>query len=174
MRRSPARMRALHLLRHAKSSWDDPSLADVDRPLAPRGRRAATKIGAHLRRAGIAPALVLSSPSRRTLETLELLKLPDQRVLIEEALYAAGADELLAVLRTVPRSVPSVLLIGHNPGLQQLAVQLAGSGDERDLDRMRAKLPTGALASFELAVTDWKEPAAGTGTLVGYVVPKEL
>jgi phosphohistidine phosphatase len=167
-------VKTLHLLRHAKSSWDDPSLADLDRPLATRGRRAAGKIGAHLRRAGIAPELVLSSPSRRTLETLDLLKLPDERVRIEDALYAGGADELLAVLRTVPRSVPSVLLIGHNPGLQQLAVQLAGSGDDRHLERMRVKLPTGALASLELAVTDWTELAAGAGTLVGYVLPKEL
>jgi phosphohistidine phosphatase len=167
-------MKALYLLRHAKSSWDDASLDDFDRPLAPRGRRAATKLGDYVRTSGIEPALVLCSPARRTRETLELMGPVEGEVRFNRSLYGAGSDELSTVLRAVSGELASVLLIGHNPGLQQLAVELAGRGDGRQLERMREKMPTGALASLELAVEEWHELAAGTGTLVGYVVPKEL
>jgi phosphohistidine phosphatase len=167
-------MRALHLLRHAKSSWDDPSLADADRPLAPRGRRAAKKVGAYLRSARIEPALVLCSPSQRTRQTLELIRPHAVETRFDRALYGAGPDELCAVLRSVRGEVPSVLVIGHNPGLQQLAVLLAGAGDERQIARMTAKMPTAALASFDLNIGRWDDLRQGDGTLVGYVVPKEL
>jgi phosphohistidine phosphatase len=166
-------MKALHLLRHAKSSWDDPSLDDFERPLAPRGRRAARKVGRYLRTSGTHPALVLCSPARRTRDTLELLGPAGGEMRFDRALYGASAEELTAVLRALPGEVPSVLLIGHNPGLQQLAIQLAGDGDEGHLERMREKMPTGALASLEL-VGGWGELTVGAGRLVDYVVPKEL
>src|SRR5207244_1171995 len=120
---------------------------------APHGRRAAKKVGAHMRPAGIAPALVLCSPSRRTRETLELLgDVIEVDVLLEPALYAANEDELLGVLRGVPARVPSALVIGHNPGLQRLAVALAGSGDEEQIARLTDKMPTAALASFAMPI----------------------
>ena len=130
-------MSRLYLLRHAKSSWDDPGLVDHDRPLAPRGRQAAEAIGAYLREHDIGPELVLCSSAARTRETLERVGLTGQ---IEDALYGAGASALLARLHEVPDEVASVMLIGHNPGMRQLAVDLAGLDD---------KFPTAALATLE-------------------------
>jgi phosphohistidine phosphatase len=167
-------MKRLYLLRHAKSSWDDPTLADHDRPLAPRGRRAAKVMAKHLARKGIAPELVLCSPSRRTRETLMRI-VPglgkSANVRIEAELYAASAAALLEVLHEVPDEVESVMLIGHNPGIQDLALSLAGAGSE--IPRLRSKFPTAALATLELNRT-WRELAPGSAELVWFVKPKEL
>jgi phosphohistidine phosphatase len=167
-------MKRLYLLRHAKSSWDDPTLADDARPLAPRGRRAAKVMAKHLRRRGIAPELVLCSPSRRTRQTLtriapSLGKGVD--VEIEPELYAASATTLLELLREVPEEVESVMLIGHNPGIQELALSLASGGSESI--RVRSKFPTAALATLELNA-NWRELAPGSAELVSFVKPKEL
>jgi phosphohistidine phosphatase len=166
-------MRTLCLLRHAKSSWADPTLADSERPLAPRGRRDAKRIAKHLRRLGCEPELVLCSTAVRARETLELVRpaLGASTVMLEEELYAASCDELLARTRLVPDTVPSVVLIGHNPGLQQLALLLASGG--ADLGRLEAKFPTGALATLALATT-WSRLAPADATLAAYVVPKQL
>ena len=167
-------MKRLYLLRHAKSSWDDPTLADHDRPLAPRGRRAAKVIAKHLGRKGISPELVLCSPSRRTRQTLKRLaprlgKNADIR--IEPELYAASAPVLLEVLHEVPDEIESVMLIGHNPGVQDLALSLAGAGSE--IPRLRNRFPTAALATLELNGS-WRELAPGSAELVSFVKPKEL
>ena len=167
-------MKRLYLLRHAKSSWDDPTLADHDRPLAPRGRRAAKVMAEHLRREGIAPELVLCSPSRRTRQTLKRLAPGLGRnadVQIEPELSAASAAALLEVLHEVPDELESVMLIGHNPGIQDLALSLAGTGSE--IPRLRGKFPTAALATLELSGT-WRELAPGSADLVSFVKPKEL
>jgi phosphohistidine phosphatase len=167
-------MKRLYLLRHAKSSWDDPTLADHDRPLAPRGRRAAKVMAEHLRREGIAPELVLCSPSRRTRQTLKRLAPglgKNADVLIEPELYAASAAALLEVLHEVPGELESVMLIGHNPGIQDLALSLAGTGSE--IPRLRGKFPTAALTTLELSGT-WRELAPGSAELVSFVKPKEL
>jgi phosphohistidine phosphatase len=166
-------MRTLCLLRHAKSSWADPTLADSERPLAPRGRRAAKRIAKHLRRLGCEPELVLCSTAVRARETLELVRpaLSRSTVMLEEELYAASCDELLARTRLVPGTVPSVMLIGHNPGLEQLALALASAGDE--LERLAAKFPTAALATLAVA-NSWSRLAPGDATLEAYVVPKQL
>jgi phosphohistidine phosphatase len=157
-------VRTLHLLRHAKSSWDDPSLADHDRPLAGRGRRDAKRIAEHIRRSGIEPELVLCSTAARTRETLALVEpaLGSPAVELEDDLYGASADELLARIRRVPDAVGSVLVIGHNPGLHELALALAPDGPF-------GKFPTGALATFSLP-----EGRSGPAVLTGYVVPKAL
>ena len=120
-------MKRLFLLRHAKSSWDDADLADRDRPLAPRGRRAAGAIARHLRDEEISPSLVLCSPARRTRETLEAVD-PSGDVRIEDELYGASEAELLERLRRVPEAIESVMLIGHNPAIQELALGLASRG----------------------------------------------
>lgn len=151
-------MKRLYLLRHAKSSWDDESLPDHDRPLSGRGRRAADAIGRHLRDEGIAPELVLCSSAARTRETLARIGLDGE---IERALYGAGASELLARLRELPPSVESVLMIGHNPGMHDLALALTGEPSD--------KYPTGALATIEL--DDW---TARSGRLIAFVRPREL
>jgi phosphohistidine phosphatase len=166
----------LYLLRHAKSSWDDTSLADHDRPLSRRGRGAAQKVAGYLQETGIRVELVLSSPSLRTRETLELVEpaLADAEIRFEPELYGASEAGLLATLHGLPDDVESVLLLGHNPGMQQLAVDLAGRGGADLVERLRAKMPTAALAALAFAVDTWDEVAAGKGELIVYVVPREL
>ena len=166
-------MYALYLLRHAKSSWADPGLADRERPLAPRGRRDAKRIAKHLGRLGCSPELVLCSPAVRTRETLEVVRpvLADSTIVLEEDLYGASSDRLLARLRRVPDTVASVMLVGHNPGLHQLALALASSGDE--LGRLEAKFPTAALATLGVP-KPWSRLAPGDATLSAFVVPKQL
>jgi phosphohistidine phosphatase len=167
-------MRTAYLLRHAKSDWSDRTLADHDRPLARRGRRDAKRIAKHLRRLGLEPALVLCSSAERTRETLELIRpaLGGSRVLVEERLYAASSDALLERLRAVPEPVASVMLIGHNPGIQELALALAAAGAEREL--LAAKFPTGALATLAVLVATWSRLAAGDAELTAFVAPKQL
>ena len=165
-------MRQLFLLRHAKSSWDDPGLADHDRPLAPRGRRAAKLIARHLADEGIEPALVLCSSSVRTRETLDRLGLADHvAVEVEPRLYAASESELLDRLREVNDDVESVMLIGHNPGIEELALALAGSGE--DLDAVARKFPTAALATLEFD-GPWSDLGPGDAELTAFVKPKQL
>jgi phosphohistidine phosphatase len=163
----------LYLLRHAKSSWADASLPDHERPLAPRGLRDAKRIAEHLVEQGIEPELVLCSTAARTRETLELLRpvLRTSTVEFEDELYAAAAGDLLARVRLVPDGVESVMLIGHNPGLHQLALMLASTGDE--LERLAAKFPPAALATLGLSTT-WRRLSPGEASLTAYVVPKQL
>jgi phosphohistidine phosphatase len=167
-------MRTLYLLRHAKSSWSEPSLPDRERPLAPRGRRAAKRIAAHLARLEIEPALVLCSSATRARETLELVRpaFVEAPVQIEEELYAASADRLLERLRAVSDTVASVMLIGHNPGLHDLALTLASTGAE--LERLSAKLPTAALVTLALPEATWSGLAEGDAELAAFVVPRQL
>ena len=167
----------LYLLRHAKSNWDEPGLADHDRPLAKRGRKAAARLREHLREVGAEPDLVLCSSAVRATETFERVRDglgPEPRVEVEGGLYGAGADALLRRLRSLPEDVGSAMLIGHNPAMEELAAELCR--DEGDADaraRMEAKYPTGGLAtlSFERpwSALDW----AGA-TLEAFVVPREL
>jgi phosphohistidine phosphatase len=166
-------MRRLFVLRHAKSSWDDPGLPDHDRPLARRGRKASKLIAEHLRLEGVSPELVLCSSAARTRETLERMMpaLPGAEVSIERGLYGASADDLLSRLRRVPDAVGSVMLIGHQPAIQELVLDLAGDG--ADLNRVRVKFPTAALATL-LFAGGWSELEPGGAELVAYVRPKEL
>jgi phosphohistidine phosphatase len=163
-------VKRLYLLRHAKSSWDDPGLEDHDRPLARRGRKACKKLSKHIRREGMKPGLVLCSSARRALETLELIAdaLGDVPVKVEDGLYAADSEYLLARLRALPESVSSALLVGHNPGLQDLAAALASGAAP-----VAEAFPTGGLASFELD-RPWPELGPGGAELVAYVAPREL
>src|SRR5262245_14559736 len=163
----------LLLLRHAKSSWDEPSLADRDRPLAPRGHKAAERMAEHLRSNGPAVDLVLCSSALRTTETLEHIgrAFGDAEMVVEDGLYGASDDELLERLRAVPNDADGVALIGHNPGIQDRATGLAGGGD--DLERMRTKFPTGALAVLEFDAP-WGDLSPGGCRLVAFVTPKDL
>ncbi len=168
-------MHTLYLLRHAKSSWSDPTLPDEERPLAPRGRRDAKRVAKHLVQLGIEPELVLCSSARRTRETLELIRSAldaTTSVVLEAELYAATADTLLEHLRAVPDGVASVLLIGHNPGLQDLALLLASAG--AGLSRLEAKFPTAALATLTLPKDTWRELSQADAVLDAFVVPKQL
>jgi phosphohistidine phosphatase len=130
----------------------------------------------HVGIAGIAPALVLCSTARRATETLDAIlpaleHPPD--VHREDELYGASADELVRRLRGIPPSVPSALVIGHNPGIESAALVLAGGGDPALLAQLRDKMPTGALATLELD-GEWTDAAPGTARLLSFVVPREL
>jgi phosphohistidine phosphatase len=169
--------RRLYLLRHAKSSWSDPNLDDHARPLAPRGEEAVRRLHRHLaRHPDAAPELVLCSSARRTTMTLDgiLGALPariDMR--IEDGLYAASGGRLLERLRQVADGVSGVMLIGHNPGLEDLAFLLVGADDDEITRRMATKFPTGALATLTFAGS-WAALAPGTATLESFVVPRDL
>lgn len=172
-------MHQLLLLRHAKSAWDDPTVNDRDRKLNGRGRRAATAMRTALRARGLAPDLVLVSPATRTLETLALLDPWDETPLIEQldSLYLAPADRLLEELRLVPETVRSVLLIGHNPGLHDLAVHLAGpralAAASVAIDRLVSGYPTGTLAEFSIA-GPWRDLGLGGGQLLHLLRPRDI
>ena len=168
-------MHTLYLLRHAKSSWADPAVPDHARPLAARGRRDGKRIAKHLVELGIEPELLLCSSAERTRETLELIRpalSATSTVMLEAELYAATSDTLLERIRALPDTVASVMMIGHNPGLHDLALVLASAGAE--LGRLKAKFPTGALATLELSNTTWSELSQADVVLAAYVVPKQL
>ena len=170
-------MKTLFLLRHAKSSWSEPGLADFDRPLNERGRRAAPLIARHLARGGLLPDLILCSAALRTRETLTLM-LPglarDAVVRIESGLYGADAGTLLRRLERVEAAVDCVLLIAHNPGLEDLAAGICGGGPEPMRRRMDEKFPTAALAAFALDAARWSSLREGAAILTDFVLPKEL
>jgi phosphohistidine phosphatase len=169
-------MHQLLLLRHAKSSWDDAKLADRDRPLNKRGYRAAASMRQAIIDLGLIPDLVLVSPARRVHETLAALEPWDETPLIEsiEALYLANAEQMRTLLQEVNETVRSVMLIGHNPGMQELAAQLAaGSFDSEFKRRLLAGFPTAALAEFSVG-TRWEQLDAGATRLVRFLTPKTL
>jgi phosphohistidine phosphatase len=169
------RVRTVILLRHGKSSWSDPTLADLDRPLAPRGERASRTIAKYMRRKKIRPALVLCSPSLRTRQTLEAIESSlgkGSAVKLVPQLYAASERELLERLRAVPDSVGSVMLIGHNPGLHDLARALASRG--ADLPKLEQKFPTAALATLAVDSNSWAVLRPGDAELINYVIPRQL
>ncbi|HEY3726179.1 MAG TPA: histidine phosphatase family protein [Solirubrobacteraceae bacterium] len=158
----------LLLLRHAKSSWDDPAVADHDRPLAARGHKAAKLIGARLRTDQTPISLVLCSSARRARETLDLVA-PPGKIEIEDGLYGASADELLQRVRRVPDEFKSVMLVGHNPAIHDLAVELLSNAGELAV----AKFPTGALATLTFTGS-WGALAPRRAELVAFVKPREL
>ena len=165
----------LFILRHAKSSWDEPGLADHERPLAPRGRRAVEAIAAHLKAAGIAPDLVLCSSARRARETLEGAAVGGEHM-IEPDLYGASCEDVLERLHRVPEDVGSVMIVGHNPTLQALVLRLTDDHDGSDgsgLADVRRKFPAGALATLTFDGT-WTELSPRSARLAAYVRPKSL
>jgi phosphohistidine phosphatase len=166
----------LFVLRHAKSSWNNSHLGDHERPLAPRGRRAAEALAVHIGALDPPPALVLCSTARRARETIEplLRRLPDStEVLIEDDLYGAPAPMILARLREVPDDTRSVLVVGHNPGLEDLVRGLGTGGDADLLERVRTKFPTGAFATLTFD-GPWKELGPAAARLQAFVVPGDL
>ncbi len=159
----------LLLLRHAKSSWDDPGLDDHDRPLAPRGRRAAKRIGAHLRSHRTEITLVLCSSAQQARQTLDRLGLAPGEVLIDDELYGASAQELLERIRRVADGVEAVMVIGHDPAIHDLAVRLVAGADQDAV----AVFPTAALATLGYA-GPWSSLGPARCELVEFVRPRDL
>jgi phosphohistidine phosphatase len=167
-------VRTVLLLRHAKASRDNPDLLDFERPLAARGEEAAPRMGEFMAAAGLAPEQVLCSGARRAVETWQRMapRVGNLAAAIEDDLYMASADTIIDRLRALPTEVRSVLLIGHNPGLEEAALRLCGSGKDKSLQRMRKKFPTCALAV--IAFEEGSELADGAGCLEAFVQPRDL
>jgi phosphohistidine phosphatase len=169
-------MKTLVLMRHAKSAWDNADLPDGDRPLSPRGQKAAPQMGARLAKAGYRPDVVLCSPAQRARETLDLLadSLPKKaKVQHLKELYMAVPREMLNAVAKVPDSAETVMLVGHNPGMGSLAGWLAGEGDSETLSKIRRKFPTAGIAVITFDVDRWSDVAGEGGTLVAFLRPRD-
>jgi phosphohistidine phosphatase len=166
------------LLRHAKSSWTDPGVDDRERPLNPRGLKAAPVMGAFMRKEGLIPELVFCSPARRARETWRLVAeqlRAAPKVIVDEAIYDFGNGGRVAeAVRQQAGKAPSVLVAGHNPSLERLAQRLASDGDEKARRRMEEKFPTGALAVIDFAISDWHDLGTAQGILVSFTRPRDL
>ena len=172
-------MRQLLLLRHAKSSWDDGSLEDRERPLNQRGRAAVGALREAMANLGLTPDLVLVSPAARTRQTLAALEPWDETPLVDEVqeLYLADPEQLLAILRAVPETTRSVMLVGHNPGLQELTLLLIGpealQPANPDMRRLMDSFPTAGLVEFAIA-GPWSTLGKGGARLQRFLDPREL
>lgn len=168
-------MRRLLLLRHAKSAYPA-GVADIDRPLGERGRKAAPLMAAYIEREGLRPDHAMVSPARRTQETWEAVReaLPDTPMETVPSIYEAAAGRILDAVRSAPPEAASLLVIGHNPGLGDLAQRLVGEGPKDLRDDLREKFPTAALAVLEFDADDWSGIAPGSGRLTRYVRPRQL
>jgi phosphohistidine phosphatase len=170
-------MRTLLLLRHAKSSWEMPGLADLDRPLAPRGRQVAPSMARLMVKRRWVPDLVLRSQAERVRETWQLMapvlgeQIPCKTL---RTIYPGAPSRLLMTLHRAPAEAATVLLIGHNPGIAAFAASLCGAGSKKALERMSTKFPTAALAVIGFDVERWSDVAAGGGRLEAFVRPKDL
>jgi len=170
-------VKTLTLLRHAKSGWDEAVPRDFDRPLNAKGRRAALLVGQHLRKCELAFDHVVVSPAVRVTETIAgveagygaaLGAVEDRRA------YLASAGTLLDIVRETPGDAERLLLIGHNPGLEDLVLLLVPGASNDLRDRVEEKYPTGAVAEIGFDVTDWSGVAAGGGTLTRFICPRDL
>jgi phosphohistidine phosphatase len=170
-------MLTLSLLRHAKSSWSNPTLPDRERPLATRGVTDAPLMGKAMAERGIDPELVLCSSARRTRDTLDLV-LPELRVEPKvdyvDALYHASPEQMLEMLHGIQPGANRVMLVGHNPEIQAFALDLVGAGPKHFRDRLSMKYPTAGLAVINFASGLWKSVGMNSGTLNLFLSPKDL
>ena len=167
-------MKRLGILRHAKSDWDDLSQRDFDRGLNARGRRGAALMGAHIRSNYAGWDQLLASPAQRVKATLAEAALGIQAD-YDQSLYLADPATLLRQLRAVPAEADSVLLVGHNPGLQELALDLVAPGGENaHFSAVLMKYPTAGFAVFECDIEDWADLGAGCGRIVHFTRPRDL
>ncbi|MDF7774217.1 histidine phosphatase family protein [Sphingomonas sp. AOB5] len=169
-------MKTLTLLRHAKSGWDDPVARDFDRPLNTKGHRAAQAVGRYMKAIGLSFDHVAASPAVRVVETLgevelgygsELAPAWDQRI------YLASAATLLDLVHELPEGAASVLIAGHNPGLEELVLTLIPDGDHLR-DDVEVKFPTASLAEMRFAVERWSDVKPGAGELIRFTRPRDL
>lgn len=171
-------MLTLMLLRHAKSSLADAGQADIDRPLNGRGKHAAMAMGRHMAVNDLVPKLVLCSPARRARETWDLLArelATVPAIIMVPEIYSFGDGKtLMECLRDKAGPAQSVLLVGHNPSIAGLAQSLAGKGSDRLRERLEGKYPTAALAVISFDLNNWEALAAGSGTLLRFVTPKDI
>jgi len=164
-------MKTLYLVRHAKSSWDDIDLSDIDRPLNDRGKKDAPKMGKRLKERDIFPDVMLSSPAKRALETCKViakaLGFPEEKITIDKRLYHASEDQLLKVVQGLKDrhdNVEVIMIFGHNPGLTDFTNAL--------LNETIGNIPTCGVVGSTIRATSWKETAFGSGKLNFFDFPK--
>ena len=169
-------MKTLTLLRHAKSGWDDPVSRDFDRPLNPRGRKAARTVALEMKAQGLAFDRVLASPARRVVETLEEVAGTFGALSPEydRRLYLASASILLEIVRGTGDEVGRLLLVGHNPGLEQIALHLSGQDGCGMRGDIEVKYPTATVVEIELPVEHWAQVKEGAGNLTRFIRPRDL
>jgi phosphohistidine phosphatase len=169
-------MKSLTLLRHAKSGWDDGVARDFDRPLNPRGRRAARTVGEKMKAEALAFDMVLASPARRVVETIEEVETAfgPLEAGFDERLYLASPTTLLDIVHGSGDGFESLLLVGHNPGLEALALLLTAKGDGALRAEVEIKYPTGTLAEIRFGAERWRDIRGGTGELVRFIRPRDL
>lgn len=170
-------MKTLYLLRHAKAVPTEPDMDDIERPLAERGRDDARRLAEFIRAQAMRPALVLCSTSERTRETWELIALAvgaacDVKLL--RWLYLAPASRLMSELQRLPASVDRVMIIGHNPGLEELAQDLVTNSRSTAARALREEYPPGALAKIALAIDQWSDAGPRSGRLARFIRPTDL
>lgn len=167
-------MKTLGLLRHAKSDWDDMAKRDFDRGLNDRGRKGAALIGAHIARHGVKFSRLLASPAERVRQTL-VTALPDMEPEFDQRLYLASTDTLMDVLREKSGDADAVLVVAHNPGLQELLFELVPpSAEDAMFDDLSSKYPTATFAVFTLDIDDWSELDEDCGRLVHFKRPRDI
>lgn len=163
-------MKALYIMRHAKSSWDDLDKSDFDRPLNDRGERDAPRMGKRLKEKDIHPDLIICSPAKRTWSTskriADILKYPKKNIKTVKSLYHADEEIILETLQNVNDNANVVILVGHNPGLTDFTNTL--SEDETNIDN----IPTCGIVAFEFKVESWKEIKWGSGKMLFFDYPK--
>jgi len=160
-------MKTLFVLRHAKSSWDDPDLADYDRPLNGRGNETAPFMGKVMTRNKFTPALILASPAARARETAVLVRKSAEfkaDIKHDERIYEASPQTLLQVVAGIDDAFESAMLVGHNPGMEGFIRLTTGKPES---------MPTAALAVIDLEIDEWQQIAAGSGTLRKVIRPKD-
>ena len=163
-------MKRLFLVRHAKSSWDDPSLDDIDRPLNNRGKKNAPEMGLRLRKQGIIPDLLISSPAKRAHSTArkisEAIGYPEKSILIDDRLYHGSSNSMLAILHELKKKINSAMLFGHNPGFTDFANTLCGINIYN--------IPTAGIVAIDFSVETWAEVDYSKGELVFFDYPKKV
>ena len=169
-------MKTLTLLRHAKSGWDDPVARDFDRPLNAKGKRAAAMVGRHMRSLGLTFDHAIASPAVRVSETLEQIESGYGRTIapdLDRRVYLASAATLLDVVHGFPAETESALLVGHNPGLEDLVLMLVADGADPLRDAVEDKYPTASIAELKFE-GDWASIATGTARLTRFIRPRDL
>lgn len=173
-------MKRLILLRHAKSDWPA-GLDDLERPLNPRGRAAAPRMGHYLADEGLLPDLAIVSPAQRTRETLDLVAQAlreqageDLPMRVDGRIYEAPPEQLLQVVRETDDAVHTLLMVGHNPGTQELARCLVGFGDRYAYSRLTQKYPTAGLTVLDFDIESWRDVMEREARLDRFVTPKGL
>ncbi len=167
-------MKILGLMRHAKSDWDDLATRDFDRGLNDRGRKGAQLIGEHISDHGVKWDVMLASPAARVKQTIASA-FPDAKPQWEEQLYLASGETILETISREAGDADRVLVVGHNPGLQEVLFELVDPRNENMLfDEASAKFPTAAFAVFECDIDDWSQLKTGCGRLVHFARPRDL